>query len=552
MAAFGLIVIIVLALLLGQPLYVLIGSVAIYCLLVWHVPVLSVHDLDSPVLEATRGLFDNPVLLAIPFFIVAGGIMTEGDIAKRLIAFARAIFGWVPGGLAVAAICACIFFAAISGSSPVTVIAIGSIMYPALLQERYPDKFANGLVTSAGSLGILIPPSVPMIVYAIVEPTKFRAPCGYELGSGGELDVGDLFLAGVGPGILIGLALSAYAIYIGVKHKLPRTALDWGQVWHSLREGVWALLMPIIVLGGIYSALFSPTQAAAVSVVYALVVEFWIHKSIKVEDLPRIMSRCAVLMGTLLLIMTMALAFNEFLADAMIPEAAVEMIKGWDLSLVGFLLIVNVLLLIVGCLMDIISAILILVPMLSLIGAGVGVHPMHLAVIFIVNLEIGYLTPPVGLNLFVSSTIFKKPLGVVIKAVVPFLLIMLGCLMLITYVPTISLGLVSIFRDKPPTVTFPSEETRKACAAEGKEVKSEIEQLMDDLNVLDEEDEGGAPDPLDEGEGKEGGDPGLLDDSAGGEGGAPGLLDGEPKGGEQGGDPDLLDNGGGGDPGLLD
>ena len=548
LAALGLIIIIVLAVFFGQPLYVLIGSVAVYCLLVWHVPSLTLTALDSPILEATRGLFDNPVLLAIPFFIVAGTIMTEGDIAKRLIGFARALFGWMPGGLAVAAICACIFFAAISGSSPVTVIAIGSIMYPALLQEKYPDKFANGLVTSAGSLGILIPPSVPMIVYAIVDPTKFRGPCGYELGKNGDLDVGDLFLAGIVPGFVIGLALSIYAVYTGIKLKLPRTKLDWPQVWYALRRGIWALLMPIIVLGGIYSGLFSPTQAAAVSVVYALVVEFWIHKSIKLEDLPRIMSRCAVLMGTLLLIMTMALGFNEFLADAKIPEMAVEMIKAWDLSLVGFLLIVNVLLLIVGCLMDIISAILILVPLLSLIGAGVGVHPMHLAIIFIVNLEIGYLTPPVGLNLFVSSTIFNKKLGEVIRAVVPFLLIMLGCLMFITYVPTISLGLVSVFRDLPPYVTFPDEATREACEAEGGEIKSEIEQMMDDLNVGVDNDE--VPDKGEE-KGEGGGDPGLLDDDPP-SGGDPGLLDDDPPEKKPEGEDSEEDEGFGGDSDLLD
>ncbi len=539
MAVLGLIIVIILAMALGQPLFVLIGVVAVYCLLAFHVPELSVENLDSPVLEATRQLFDNPVLLAIPFFIVAGTIMTEGDIARRLIAFARAVFGWVPGGLGVAAVCACVFFAAISGSSPVTVIAIGSIMYPALLAERYPDNFANGLVTSAGSLGILIPPSVPMIVYAIVDPTKFKPTCGYALGKAGELDVGDLFLAGIGPGILIGIAMAVYAVYIGVKHKLPRTGFVWGDVWRTLREGIWALLMPLIVLGGIYSALFSPTQAAAVSVVYAFVVEFWIHRSIKLEDVPRILSQCAVLMGTLLLIMTMALAFNDFLANARIPEMAVEVIKGWDLSLVGFLLIVNLLLLVVGCLMDIISAILILVPLLSLIGAGVGVHPIHLAIIFIVNLEIGYLTPPVGLNLFVSSTIFNKKLGEVVRAVVPFLFIMMACLVVVTYVPTVSLGLVSLFREGTVVVSFPDKETWEACEAAmgGEAPKSELEQIMEGLDLGEE-----TPPPTPEG--------GAVPDQGGGD---PNALDDDPAPGDKKADPvQNEDENFGGDANALD
>lgn len=544
MLVLGLFLIIVAAILFGQPLYVLIGSISVYCLLCFTEPAVEFGNLDSPVLEATRQLFDNPVLLAIPFFIVAGALMTEGDIAKRLINFAKALFGWLPGGLAVAAVCACIFFAAISGSSPVTVIAIGTIMYPALLQERYPDRFANGLVTSAGSLGILIPPSVPMIVYSIVDPTQFKAPCGYELGAQGELDVGDLFLAGIGPGILIGVSLSAYAVYIGVTRKIPVVPFDLSELWRAFKEGFWALLMPLIILGGIYSALFTPTQAAAVSVVYAFVVELWIHQSIKLEDVPDILGKCAVLMGSLLLIMAMALAFNDFLSNEGIPEMAVEVIKGWNLSLLSFLLIVNVLLLIVGCLMDIISAILILVPLLALLGAGVGVHPMHLAIVFIVNLEIGYLTPPVGLNLFVSSTIFKKKLGEVVMAVVPFLGIMLACLVLITYIPAIALGPVAFFRGKDVMVTFPDREALEACKETNKEVKSEIELLMEKAKAEEEEAE------QQEGGGDLGGNPNLLDDDGGGDlGGNPNLLDDDSAEGDLGGDPNLLDDDGGGDKG---
>ena len=507
LAIIGLILIILGIVLLGEPLYVLIGAVAVYCLSMSGVLV-RLDLLSTTLIGETRGLSDNPVLLAIPFFVIAGALMTEGDIAKRLIRFAKALFGWIPGGVAISAVCACIFFAAISGSSPVTVIAIGTIMYPALLKEKYPEKFSVGLVTSAGSLGILIPPSIPMIVYAIVDPTQFADPLGYDLTERGA-SVAELFTAGLGPGLLIGLVLGGYSVFMGIKHKIPRSPFDLKILAQSFREGFWALMLPVIILGGIYSGLFSPTQAAAVSVIYAFVVEFWIHKSIKLDSLPRLLSESAVLMGTLLIIMALALGFNRYLELAQIPEIAVEVIKAWDLSLITFLLILNVLLLIVGCLMDILSAILILVPLLAKVGAGLGVHPLHLAIIFIVNLEIGYLTPPVGLNLFVSSTIFRKDLGEVIRSVLPFMLLMLGCLMLITYIPSISLAPVAKLRDKPAYITFPdpvvqSKKIRKhkAVGSELDElmgdddddgIKSELDDLMDEVDdELDEEEGGGS------------------------------------------------------------
>jgi C4-dicarboxylate transporter DctM subunit len=479
----GLIAILLLTLALGEPLYVIMGSVALYCLVIFGGQGLDV--LATAMIGETRGLADNPVLLAIPFFVLAGGLMTEGTIAQRLIQVARSIFGWMPGGMAVAAVSACVFFAAISGSSPVTVIAIGSIMYPALVKEGYPDRFANGLVTSAGSLGILIPPSIPMIVYAIVDPTRFADPPGYNLGSGeGSSGVSDLFLAGVGPGLFIAAIFAVYSVFIGIKHKTPRLPFKLSEAVHALRQGFWSLMLPVLILGGIYSGAFSPTQAAAVSVVYAFVVELWIHRSIKLEDLPRILADSSVLMGTLFVIMALALGFNRYLELAQIPEAAVELIKSWDLSMVSFLLIVNVLLLIVGCLMDIISAILILVPLLATIGFSLGVHPIHLAIIFIVNLEIGYLTPPVGLNLFVSSSIFQKKLGDVIAAVVPFIALMIGALTVITYVPTISIGPVSALKGKGFIVHFPDAELiKKQQEEEGQQEHqggNELEELMDD------------------------------------------------------------------------
>ncbi len=450
----GLILIIVAVIALGEPLYVLIGGVAAYLLLASG----EVAGFDglTNIVEMTRKLSDNEVLLAIPFFVISGALMSEGDIAKRLIATARALFSWIPGGLAVSTVFACIFFAAISGSSPVTVIAIGSIMFPAMVREGYSERFSGGLVTSAGSLGILIPPSIPMIVYAIIDPTELEDPSNYSIASDENgLGLVELFLAGVGPGLLIGLLLAGYAIVQGKRSNAPVRAFDSGEFFVAVRRGAWSLMLPVIILGGIYTGVFTPTQAAAVSVLYALIVELWVHRSLTARDLPRVLSEATVLIGSLLIIIALAQGFNEYLETAQVAEHAVARLLEWELSPIAFLLLVNLLLLVVGMFMDILSAILILVPLLSPIAFQLGIHPIHLAVIFIVNLEIGYLTPPLGLNLFVASTIFRKPLGEVVRSVIPFTGLMLAGLLVVTYVPTVSLGPVSVFKGGSLYVPFP-------------------------------------------------------------------------------------------------
>jgi len=450
----GLILIIVTVVLLGEPLYVLIGGVAGW-LLLSSGEVAGFEGLTT-IVEMTRKLSDNEVLLAIPFFVISGAIMSEGDIARRLIGTARATFGWIPGGLAVSSVFACIFFAAISGSSPVTVIAIGSIMFPALVKENYSERFSAGIVTSTGSLGILIPPSIPMIVYAIIDPMELEDPPNYAIASDENgLGLVELFLAGVGPGLLIGLLIAVYAMIAGIRFGAPREKFTTAQWFASVRHGFWSLMLPVIILGGIYSGVFTPTQAAAVSVLYALFVEIAVHRSLKISDLTRVLSESTVLIGSLLIIIALAQGFNEYLESAQVAEHAVERLLEWELSPIAFLLIVNVLLLVVGCFMDILSAILILVPLLSPIGYQLGIHPIHLAVVFIVNLEIGYLTPPLGLNLFVASTIFRKSLGEIVKSVLPFMGLMLIGLLLVTYIPTISLGPVALYKGTDPTVPFP-------------------------------------------------------------------------------------------------
>ena len=427
------------ALLLGQPLFVLMGALGMLLL----ATVSGYSTLEQQVLVVRRllELAGKEVLLAIPFFVVAGELMTQGSLARRLIEFMKAAFGWIPGGLAVSAVAGCVFFAAISGSSPVTVVAIGSIMVPALVKAKYPEGFSIGLLTSAGSLGILIPPSIPMIVYSIM------------VSSATPVDPTDLFIAGVMPGLFIGAMLAAYSIAQGVRFKVPREPFSGAKLWQATRQGFWSLLLPLIILGGIYSGIFTATEASAVSVVYALAVEWFIHGEMDKKKLLNVAEGSMTVMGSILVIIALAIVLNYFLVDQQVPDLMVEWLKTLDLTPNTFLIIVNILLLIVGCFMDIMSAILIIAPMLAPMAAAMGINPIHMGIIFIVNLEIGYLTPPVGLNLFVSSSLFKKGLGFVIKAVLPTLFIMLFSLMVITWWPGLSLGLVEALKAKPPPPT---------------------------------------------------------------------------------------------------
>ncbi len=382
--------------------------------------------LGVPLQALVQQLFngmDNFILLAIPFFILAGSIMAEGSISKYLIDVMNLIVGRFRGGLAVASILGCIFFAAISGSSPATVIAIGAIMIPALVKSGYSEKFSIGLLTSAGSLGILIPPSIPMVLYCLVM----------------NVSVGRVFLAGFVPGLLIGGVLILYSVALARKHN-----------WHtphkaSLREGIglirkagWGLAMPVIVLGGIYSGVFTPTEAAAVSVVYAVIVEAFIYKGLTWAKFNKTLREATVLSASLLFIIACAMTFIWLLTREQLPVKAAEFIVAHVGNKYVFLFAVNILLLIIGCLMDIVSAILVLSPILFVTLQKFDIDLIHFAIIMIVNVEFGFLTFPFGLNLFVSMGITGKSLTEIAKAVMPFLILLLLCLMLITYVPDIS------------------------------------------------------------------------------------------------------------------
>ncbi len=413
--------------LFGVPLFALIGIVTMACFLLWAAGMDDLSDLGILV-ERIRSLADTENLLAVPLFMLSGAIMSRGQISVRLIEFSKSLIGWIPGGLAVSAVLACMLFAAISGSSPATVVAIGAMMGPSLIKSGYPEKFSHGLLTSSGSLGILIPPSIPMIIYPLVNQSA-------------AIETERMFAAGFGPGFVIGGILGAFCIYEGLRSKSARQSFTLAGLRTATSDGLFSLLFPLLILGGIYSGFFTVVEASAVSVVYAIVVEIWVHRAIKVSEVPKVVQETGVILGSLLVIMVAALSFSEFLEDQRIPHAAVEWIRSLDLSPITFLIILNLLLLMVGMFMDILSAMFVFVPLLAPIAASMGVDPIHFGIIFIVNLEIGYLTPPVGLNLFVASTLFNRPLGHIVRSVGPFIALMAVGLLVITYVPAISIGL---------------------------------------------------------------------------------------------------------------
>lgn len=450
----------ILLVLIGSPLFLSIGLASLAC--VTLIQEISAFNIAKDMYEAVK----KEELLAIPFFVLAGNLMTEGTIAQRLVGVARAVMGRTPGGLGLASIAACVIFAAISGSSPVTVIAVGSIMFPMLVKERYPENYSLGVLTSAGSLGIIIPPSVPMIIYAImvsqtltsvgkeyIIPETGLLPGGLDPTQVLQVSPTKLFVAGVLPGLFIAGMLALYTLY---QTRPTRKDIDivipeieggyWENLGREIKRSFLSIMLPVLILGGIYGILgplkFTVTEAAAVAVVYALVVELLFHRELKITKLPEVLSKSGVMMGSLFLIIVLAIAFNKFLAEQYIPQNAAAWIQAHVNAKWQFLILVNIFLLGLGCVMDIISAILIVAPLLAPIALSYGIHPLHFGIMFIVNLELGYLTPPLGINLFVSSTVFKRPVIDVMKGSLPFLLLMVFCLAVIVMFPFLSLALI--------------------------------------------------------------------------------------------------------------
>ena len=415
----------------GTPIAVaMVATVMLSLLMFTEVPMLVI-------IQQMFNSADSFTLMAIPFFVLSGNIMTAGGISKRLIRVATALFGGLSGGLAIAGTAACAFFAAISGSSPATVAAIGAIMIPALMKSKYNDKYSIGVITAAGSLGIMIPPSIPMVVYALAT---------------GE-PIGKLFMAGVVPGLFCAFVFAVMCYLAAKKGGFGQgdsaVKTDMKEVFSSLKEGFWGLMMPLIVLGGIYSGVFTPTEAAAVAVVYSAIVGSFIYRDIRLKDYVNILTSSASVSAMIMFIIISASAFSWYLTSQGIPQQVAE----WIITVAPepwmFLVAVNVLLLIVGCFMEPNSAILVLAPLFYPIVQKMNINPIHFGIIMIFNLELGMLTPPLGLNLFVSSGMTGFPLSRVVKASMPFIIAMLVLLLLFTYVPFFSTWLPDLLSAAP-------------------------------------------------------------------------------------------------------
>ncbi len=428
------IILVLLALMLvtGTPISIALGMTVLVFLLGFSSFDLSTVDILSQ--RLFTGL-ESFAIMAIPFFVLAGAFLPEGGVARRLIRFAVNLVGWMPGGLAMATVLSCAFFATLSGSSPATVMAIGSIMLPALVQQGYPKRFSTGLIACSGSIGILIPPSIVLIIYAVATSES----------------TGKLFVAGIVPGMLLALLLMGVSYLHSRRWRFPTVPRpSWREVGRSFLDAFWGLVLVVIVMGGIYGGLFTPTEAAAVSAVYAFFCAVFIYRGLKLRQVPKVLLKAANTSAMLLYIITNAILFNFLLTAEQIPQSLAAWITEQNLSAWQFLLIVNLTLLLAGQFMEPSSIILILAPLFLPIATELGIDPIHLGVIMTVNMEIGMITPPVGLNLYVASHLSRLGLTEVSKGALPFVAVMLAYLALITYVPEISLWLVDLLYGAGP------------------------------------------------------------------------------------------------------
>ena len=416
-AATGLVALLLVLLLLRQNLLVLLGVAASYAYLVW-----GDGRLGNIVVDAWDAA-NREILLSIPLYILAGNLMAEGAMAARLVRLMRAVTAPVPGGLAIAAVLSCALFAAVSGSGTVTLLAVGAVMYPALLEAGYSQRFAIGALCAAGTLGIIVPPSIPLILYGVMTRTS----------------VADLFLAGIGPAVLLTGLMTGYALLAG-RH-VGRGRWQTAEMLAALKDGIWALMMPVLIIGGIYSGHFTATESAAVAVVYALVVELLVYREMDFRKFYAVVGQTTRLMGSLFPVLMMALSLNVLLAYEQVPEQLVAVFARSFDSPLAVLFGVNVFLLLLGCVMDIGSAIMILAPILQPVMAEQGIDAVHFGIIMVVNLEIGYLTPPLGLNLIVAMTVFRADFWSICRAVLPFMVLMLGGLVAISLWPGLALFL---------------------------------------------------------------------------------------------------------------
>ena len=444
---------------LGAPLFAIFGAASM--LLFGALPDTSITGVANDVFS--EKFADSPLLVTIPLFTFAGYLMAESGTPHRLVKLSRAWLGWMPGGLAMVCLMASAFFTTFTGGSGITIVAIGGLLYPALVQDGYEENFSLGLVTTGGSLGLLFPPSVPMIIYGVVAGIMIEK----------------LFLAGLIPGIITVAALALYSSMTGIKHKMPRTSFNRTEALKTFWEAKWEAFLPVALLGGMYSGFLRIHEAAAFTAIYTLVIEVWIYRDVSFrKDLPRIIRESMTLVGAILAILATAIGFTAFLIQARVPMLILDAMEGFITSQVMFLIALNVFLIGVGMLMDIFSAIVVVVPLIVPIALGFGVDPYHLGIVFLLNLEIGYMTPPVGLNLFISSFRFNKPITQLYRSVLPFIGLLGVALIIVTYIPSLSTWLPNLVETNAVNLDAPMDDEL-----------DENEEIGLDLDALEGDDE---------------------------------------------------------------
>ena len=411
-----------LAVILGSPIYVILGGAAV--LLFWNV-----GGVLAAIPAETYRIVVHPMLPTIPLFTLAGFFFAEGGASQRLVRVFRAWFGWIPGGTPVVAVLVCAFFTSFTGGSGVTILAMGGLLFPMLLKEAYSKDFSTGLLTASGSLGLLFPPSLPVILYGIRSQTP----------------IDRLFLAGLLPGLLLMALLAAWGVRQGLVGQSRRTPFRWREAWASVWVAKWEVFTPLIVLVGLFAGIATLVETAAITAIYAFIIQVFVYRDLRLtrQVIPT-MVNCATLVGGVLIILGVAMGLTSYLVDAEVPTRALAWVQAHIHSKLVFLLALNAGLLLVGALMDIFSAIIVVVPLIAPMGLAFGIDPVHLGIIFLVNLELGYLTPPVGMNLFLSSYRFEMPLPAVYRSVVPYLIILAVGVLLISYVPAITLTIPNL------------------------------------------------------------------------------------------------------------
>ena len=417
-----LVCLVLLMLLLGAPLFVVILAAT---MVGFHA---SEVDLTVIPIELYR-LADTPLLLALPLFTFAGYVLSESKTSERILRLIQVFFGWMPSGLAIISRVACALFTAFTGSSGITIVALGALLLPALLKQGYPEKFSLGLVTTTGSLGLLLPPSVPLILYGIIVQ---------QMDLGQKFSLTELFLAGLFPGLLMIVLLAFWIAWTTRNLKIEKTRFSWQEALAAIRESAWELPLPLFVLVGIFGGYLAISEVAAVTALYVLFIEVFIYKEIKVTQLSKVINDAMQMVGGILIILGMSMAFTNYLIDAEIPSLLFDWVKANVDSKFTFLILLNIFLLLLGAILDIFSALIIVVPLIVPVAMGYGIHPIHMGVIFLANMQIGYFTPPVGMNLFIASYRFKRPITELYRATLPIMVILLLSVIIITYVPWLS------------------------------------------------------------------------------------------------------------------